>query len=131
MITLSPMTVDNFLEVMKANASEFPDFEALTDDQKRFLAQFNISTGSAQSVLEDGRLVGVFGIRYAEAWGIGLPETRGDRKFSMFKTVKRWFKKTTMELNLTRIFAIPKLSDSFLGHLGFNKAGDVSIWEGK
>lgn len=134
MITVETMTIEQFLEVMKANAEVFPEFDALLEPQKRFLAEINIASGLAQSYFEDDKLIGVFGLRYVgigEVWGISIPELRKDKKLTLFKTAREAFNKAVKELNLWRCFAKPTLSEKFLSLLGFNESETMMTWSRK
>ena len=103
----------------------------LTEEQKRYLANVNIITGTAESFYENGRLVGVGGIRHigvGEAWMITPPDVRGKRSLSLFRKTKETFTKTRDDLNLWRCFAESKISDNFLNHLGFEPNPKGLVW---
>jgi len=125
------MTIEDFITVMLANKEQYPEFAILTRPQQEFLANLNIITGVSESCYEDGKLIGVSGMRYigiGEIWGMCLPEIRNDKKFLMLKQAKKDFVKIRDELNLWRVFADSTLSDNFLKHLGFNKSSSNLIW---
>lgn len=131
MIEIHPMKVEEFLLVMELNADVYPEFAKLPDEQKRYLANVNIITGKAQSFFEDGRLVGVGGIRYVgigEAWMISPPEIRDNKGLSLLKETRRTFIAMRDEHNLWRVFAESKLSETFLKHLEFKKHPEGQVW---
>jgi hypothetical protein len=125
------MTAEDYLLVMEQNIEVYPEWDKLTDEQKRHIAAVNISTGTAQSFFEDGRLVGVGGIRFrgiGEAWLITPPYIRDHRAKSLFREARRVFKKNRDELNLWRIFATSRISKTFLRHLGFKRSPRTFCW---
>lgn len=124
------MTIDDFLAVMAANADQFPNYMALADADKRYIANVNSITGSAEAYIEDGKLLAVGGIRYCgigEAWLMSNPEIRKDRKFTLFREAKEALETQRQSLNLWRIFADARLTANFLEHLGFEKS-NTHIW---
>ncbi len=133
MIEKKPMEINDFLTIMAANAEVYPEFAELPDGQKRHLANINILTGTAESYIEDGKLVGVGGIRYVgigEGWFITLPELRQKNRqgLALFKFIEKAFVKTRDELNLWRVFAGSKISTHFLERLGFAKDTSTRVW---
>jgi hypothetical protein len=129
-----PMMLLDYLELMKANKGVQPEYDNLPDDKKRLCGQINISTGTAVSYFEDGKLIGVFGIRQlclGEVWGLSMPELREDRKKTLFGLAKDAFNKTVNDLHLLRVFANPVLSEVFLEHLGFSESEKISVWHYK
>lgn len=131
MIETKQMTAKDFLEIMKANAKEYPEFDALPDELKERLANLNICTGTAESTFEDGKLIGVFGIRYmgiGEVWGISMPELREKRKFFLLKQAKKSFKETCEKLDLIKVSANSIISDNFLIHLGLVHTETNKVW---
>lgn len=130
-IEIHPMKIEDFLLVMAQNADIYPEFDELSDPEKRCLANLNIIMGTAESFFEDGRFVGVGGIRYVgigEAWMMTPPTIREERRVSLLKKTKEIFAKTRDEHNLWRIFGTSKISENFLRHLGFKKDESVHIW---
>ncbi len=126
-----PMTVENFLEVMSRNRGLWPEFDALLDGEKEFLARVNISHGTADSYFKDGKLWGVGGIRYVgmgEAWLIGPPETRKDLTMPEFNFIKEEFERQRDSHNLIRVFATTKISECFLRRLGFVAEPKAFVW---
>lgn len=128
------MTVQDFLAMMELNKEVYPEFAALTDEQKRYLAWVNVESGTADAYIENGELVGVGGIRFVgigEGWLITSPGMRKDRKFTLLKEAKKSFIATRDRLNLWRIFATSKISQNFLKHLGFESENTTHIWTKK
>ena len=123
------MTIEEFLDVMKANKGIWEEYDNATDEQKRFVAHLNICTGVAETYFDDdGELFGVGGIRYiglGEAWLITLPNKR---KPYLFRTATENFKRIRDSKNLWRIFAESKVSENFLSHLGFKKQDGMHIY---
>ena len=123
------MKVDDFLLVMKRNRGIYPEFEALPEEQKRYLANLNICTGTAETFLdEEGEIIGVGGVRYlgiGEAWFITLP---GKRRPFMLRTVLENFTRIRDSKNLWRIYAESRISNLFLEHLEFNEQKGIYIW---
>jgi len=131
MITTENMTVEDFLSVMGLNADVYPEFAELLDEQKKYLANVNIATGTAQSFFEDGKLVAVGGIRcvgVGEAWMISSPQIRDNRGLSLLKETRRNFIETRDKHNLWRVFAESKISETFLKHLGFEAHPQGFVW---
>lgn len=122
MIEERQMTIEDFLHVMDSNKDQYPQFAALTEEQRRFLAWLNCTAGVANTYIEDGIIVGVGGVRYigvGEAWMLTPPTIRDDRKFSLLRHTKKSFKEICSKCNLWRVFATSEISESFLRHLGF------------
>ena len=131
MIETRPMQVEDLLLIMEQNADIYPEFAALSDEQKRAAANLNILAGTAESFFEDGRLVGVGGIRYTgigEAWLITPPDIRG-RGLSLLREARRVFTETCDERCLRRCYAESKISDNFLKHIGFKSHPKGFIWD--
>jgi len=125
------MTVEDFLLVMELNAEIYPEFAELPDEQKRYLANVNIITGSAKSYFEDGRLIGVGGIRFigiGEAWLITPPAIRSERGLSLFNDTEKLFVKMIDDNNLWRVFAESKISETFLKRMGFKCHPQGYVW---
>lgn len=135
------MTIEEFLEVMADNASDFPEFAELSQAEKEDVANVNIVTGPAESFRgTDGRLIGVGGIRgvtgIGEAWMITARDIRchpdhavRKQKFQEFLQVtQETFKRMRDEHNLWRVFATGKLSTTFLEQVGFERAENTLIW---
>ncbi len=134
MIEVHPMLVEDFLLVMEQNANIYPEFAALPNDLKRYLANHNIIHGTAESFFEDGRLVGVGGICYVgigEAWMITPPQVRDNRSLSLLKETKATFIKGRDEHNLWRVFSESKISETFLRHLQFKEHPQGFVWTRK
>jgi len=130
-VEMRQMTVDDFLTIMDTNPGIYPEWDNLPNDQKRGLAELNITTGSAQSYFEDDVLIGVGGIRFVgvgEAWMITRPETRSKKALTLFKTVQKLLAKTIEDNNLWRVFAASKISENFLKHLGFKAEPETFCW---
>ncbi len=123
------MTEAEFLSVMQANVGLYPDFDALSIERKRLIAQVNICTGTAESFYDnEGRLIGVGGIRYmglGEAWMLTLPEIREP---FLLRTVAQNFERLRDEKHLWRVFAESKVSENFLKHLRFVRQDGMHIW---
>jgi hypothetical protein len=131
MIEIQQMTVEDFLLLMELNADVEPEFAALSDEQKKYLATINIIMGTAQSFWSGGRLVGVGGIRFVglgEAWMVAAPQVREQRSKSLLKEARRTFEQNRDDHNLWRVFAENKLSDTFLKHLGFQVYPQGYVW---
>ena len=131
MITRQQMTVEDFLQVMAANKGLWPEFDALTDEQKLFVAKVNILTGTAYSYFKDGEFWGVGGIRYigiGEAWLIGSPQTRKQLTMEEFNFIKETFEQERNEKNLWRVFAESRISQTFLKRLGFVAHQGYHVW---
>jgi len=129
-MTTDPMTVEDFLEVMAANAEVYTEFAALPDEQKRLMANGNIATGTAETFREDGKIVGVGGIRHigiAEAWFITPPAIR-KKPLKLLRQVRKSLEQIRTDKQLWRIFAASKISENFLKHLGFAKNEDFHVW---
>lgn len=134
------MTTEEFLEIMADNASDFPEFERLTPKEKKNVADTNIITGPATAFRNsEGRLDGVGGVRIVgvgEAWMItprriqSHPD-RGLRKQQfddLIRDTQGEFKKICDGHNLWRVFAIGKLSTTFLQQLGFEQSEKTLVW---
>jgi len=131
MIEQKPMQVDEFIAVMMANKTVYPEFATASPETQFLMANINTRTGTAISYFEDGKLVGMGGIRYlglGEAWMITPPEIREHRGLSLFKAAKFNFEKQRDELKLWRVFAETKISDNFLKHLDFVKLDRGFVW---
>lgn len=131
MTEIHPMTVEDFLLLMELNADIYPEFAALPDEKKIYLANINIDYGTARALYEDGRLFGVGGIRFigvGEGWLITSPHIRNNRSKSLLRETKRIFEQDREEQGLWRIFATSKISENFLLHLGFKDQEKVLIW---
>ncbi len=118
-----PMAIEDFLEVMAQNAEIYPEFAALPEEQRRLIANGNIQTGTAETFREDGKIVGVGGIRHigiGEAWCITPPTIR-DQPVRLLRQVKKSFDQIRNDKELWRIFAESKISENFLQHIGFVK----------
>jgi hypothetical protein len=134
------MTIEEFLTIMADNASEFPEFAALPQEQKEAMAKTNIITGPAEAFRNaNGRLVGVGGMRIigvAEGWLITPREIRSHpdhtlrrEKFAEFLQITQGaMKKMCDENSLWRVFATGKLSTTFLEKLGFEKIDKTLVW---
>ena len=131
-ITKRQMTMEDWLEIMAENGSVYPEYALLSDTEKRAWGTLNLAAGFAEAYLEDGKLIGVGGIRYCgigEAWMISRVATRQDiQKPSFFRFVKKNWKETTDEHNLFRVFAESKISVNFLEHIGFVKNPKGLVW---
>lgn len=133
MIETRDMTVEDFMQIMAANAAIYPEYDSLAYEAKEYVAKLNIMTGTAVAYLEDGELLGIGGIRYVgigEGWFITKPEIREERKFLMFRTVKKDFEKTRKRKNLWRVFAESRISTNMLKHLGFKESEHSHVWTG-
>jgi len=123
------MTVEEFLQVMKANPGIWPEYDKATDEQKRYVAHLNICTGVAETYIDDdGELFGVGGIRFVglgEAWFLTLPTKR---KPFLLRTAGEAFNRIRDEKNLWRVFAESKVNENFLRHSGFKKQDGMHIW---
>lgn len=129
-----PMEIRDFLLVMELNADVYPEFARLPDEQKKCLANVNITTGTAQSFFEDGKLVAVGGIRFigiGEAWLLTPPKIRKDRTLSLLKETRKTFIKTRDKHNLRRVYATSRISENFLSHLGFETHPQGFVWTKK
>lgn len=134
------MTAEEFIQVMDDNASDFPEFAALSQAEKENTANMNILTGPTIAFRNsEGRLDGVGGVRIAgvgEAWMI-TPRTiqsHPDRQLrrQQFQDLVRDTRKEMMKMinehDLWRVFAIGTLSTTFLEQLGFEKTDKTLIW---
>ena len=131
MIEVRQMVIEDFLLLMELNSGIYPEYDKLSDEHKRYLANINIIAGEAKSFFEDGRLVGIGGIRHiglGEAWLITLPEIREKRSFSLLRKTKEVFASIRDKHNLWRVFATSKISETFLRHLGFKEQEKVLTW---
>lgn len=117
------MTTEDFLMLMERNAEHYPEWVALTHDQKVYLARLNAETGTAQSYFIDGDLVACGGIRMAglgEAWLVAKPDLLTGHKKTLFKETKREIQ-SAQQQGVWCLFASNKISANFLEHLGFRK----------
>lgn len=133
------MTTEEFLEVMADNASDFPEFERLTPEEKKNVANTNIITGPSMAFRNsEGRLDGVGGIRLGvgEAWMM-TPRSiqshpdhllRKQQFNELIRDTKNVFLKMCDEHNLWRVFTIGKLSMTFPKLLGFEQSDKTLIW---
>ena len=127
------MNIEEFLAIMKLNADIYVEFENLSLDAKKYVANINIMTGTAQTYFEDGVLIGAGGIRYVgvgEGWMITPPQMRYDKKILLLKRARQCFERTRIDKNLWRIFAETRISETFLEHLGFVKSENTHVWTG-
>jgi N-acetylglutamate synthase-like GNAT family acetyltransferase len=101
-------------------------------ETKKFLAKVNMITGTAKTFIDEkGEMFGCGGIHYVgvgEAWCISRPDTRLDKKLTLLREAKKFFKEQRDSLNLWRIYAANYISQTYLEHLGFEKADNISIW---
>lgn len=126
-----PMTIEDFLQMLAANAQTYPEFASLPEDKKRYLAWVNINTGVAESYWDGDQLVGVGGIRFVgigEGWLITTPHIRNERKFFLLRTAKKAFEHIRDSKNLWRVFATSRISTNFLRHLSFKPEPEVHVW---
>jgi len=133
------MDTSEFLKIMADNASDFADFEALSDEKKEQIANANIVTGCAEAFYwPDGTLVGVGGIRYkgvGEAWMItprhiqshSDPTQRQAQFLDLFTTTKESMDRMIDENNLWRVFATGTLSTSFLEKIGYKRNDKIMV----
>ena len=122
-MTIKPATVDDILEMMDRNKREFADFALLPDEQKRNLAQLNIDSGLAQSYFLDDKLVAVGGIRMiglGEAWLAVDPDIKTTHKKTLMRESKTLLDDAKSQ-GIWCLFAVNKISENFLRHLGFEK----------
>ena len=134
MIEAENMKIEDFMMVMAANADIYPEFAALGDEVKIYVANVNIITGEARSLYEDGRLVAVCGVRFTgigEAWMITPPEIREHRGLSLLKHSRREMIRMRDENQLWRIFAESRVSETFLKHLEFEPNPKGFVWTRK
>ena len=126
------MTIEDYLKVMGENPVHFPEWAGLSLSDKEFLAKVNMITGVAKTFHEDnGNFFGCAGIHYVgvgEAWCITPPDIRDEKKLTLMRTAKRFFEEQRDKLNLWRIYAANRISQTYLNHLGFEKADNLSIW---
>ena len=131
-ITTQKMKVEDFIAVIEANAEVYPEFSTLPKETKVMIANVNICTGTAVSYFKDGKFWAVGGIRYiglGEAWGISSPEARRELTKSELRYIKKEIvERQRDELNLWRVFAVNKISENFLEHLGFAKQDNIFLW---
>lgn len=134
------MTTSEFLEIMAENASEFPEFAALSQENKEQIASLNINTGVAEAFYDGDRLIGVGGIRLVgEAWMLTRRDIRAhpdrSKRRLQFEALLALTKKVMLRMmkenNLWRVFATGKLSVTFLEKLGFEKEGNILVWTKK
>ena len=137
------MTTDEFLEVMKDNASDFPEFASLSHADKEKMADLNILTGPTKAFRNtEGRLDGVGGVRIAgigEAWMISprTIQSHPDRQLrrqqfqNLIRDTQEVMKSMFDAHNLWRVFAIGKLSMTYAEHLGFERTNNCLIWQRK
>jgi hypothetical protein len=132
MIKPEPMKLEDFLAVMQANKGVYPDYDKLPDEAKVFIGNLNIITGTAESYLENGFLIGVGGIRYigiGEAWFLTIPELR-ERSMTLLRAARENLRRMRDEKNLWRLYATSKISTNFLKHLGFEQESNL-VWTRK
>lgn len=126
------MQIEEYLKVMEQNAEIFPEWGPMSLQDKQFLAKVNMITGVAKTFTEDnGEFFGCAGIHYVgvgEAWCITPPDVRNDKKLTLLREAKRFFSTERDRLNLWRIYAANRISQTYLNHLGFEKADNLSIW---
>ncbi len=131
MIEKYPMAIEDFMLIMKQNPGIYSDYDILAEDQKRYVANINIVTGTAQSFFEDEHLVGVGGIRHigiGEGWFLTPPEIREKRSLSLLREARSTFIRDRDEHNLWRCFAESMISDNFLKHLKFEPKPKGFSW---
>lgn len=137
------MTTEEYLQVMADNESDFPEFAALSLEEKKKVANMNILTGPTRAFRNsEGRLDGIGGIRIAgvgEAWMI-TPRTiqshpdrnlRKEQFSDLIRDTRRVMKKMCDENDLWRVFAMGKLSMTFPEQLGFERANNALVWTKK
>jgi len=129
------MTVEDFLKVMEMNVDIYPEFNELTDEQKRYLAFVNINTGEAVSFFRNDQFLGLGGIRYigiGEAWILTTPEMIAKGKIhnhgNLLRESRKIFKKVSDEHHLWRVFADSSISETFLEHCGFERRPKGYCW---
>lgn len=126
------MEIEDYLKVMEQNAHIFHEYASMSLETKQFLAKVNMITGTAKTFIDEhGDVFGCAGIHYVgvgEAWCITPPNIRDDRRFALLREAKRFFKEQRDSLNLWRIYAANYISQTYLEHLGFEKANNLSIW---
>ena len=126
------MTTEDFLEIMADNADLFPEYSAMSQEQKEAVANLRIITGAAEAFRDpDGTLVGVGGISYkgvGEAWLITPKDIREHQQKRLLRTTKAVMKSICNEHNLWRVFATGKLSTNFLEHIGFETIDKTLVW---
>jgi len=129
------MTKEEFFEIMDDNSSEFPEFAAMSQEEKEQVANTNIITGPAEAFYDDdGRLAGVGGMRIvgvAEAWSITRKDIRESQKKRLLRKHLEVMKRFCDEHGLWRVFAVGNLSTNFLKHLGFEKTENTLMWSRK
>ena len=132
MIESRPMTIDDYMNILDANAEVYPEVAILSDEHRRIVAELNVNSGASQAAYIDGRLVAIGGIRYVglgEAWMASVPEMTESHKKSIF----RWSGKTLLRMkkqhHLWRIFAESRINGNFLKHLKFEPA-DMYVMTG-
>ena len=131
MIEVRQMLIEDFLLVMELNSDIYPEYDELSAEHKRYLANVNIVTGEAKSFFDDGILIGIGGIRHiglGEAWMITPPKTREEKSLWLLRETRNTFTKIRDENNLWRVFATSKISENFLRHLDFKEQKGVLIW---
>jgi hypothetical protein len=134
------MTTEEFIKIMNDNASDFPEFAALSQTEKEAMANMNILTGPTMAFRNsEGRLDGVGGVRIkgvGEGWMItprriqSHPDFQLRRKQfqALLRDTRNEMKKMFDEHNLWRVYAIGKLSMTFPEHLGFERLDNALIW---
>ncbi len=125
------MIVEDMLLIMELNADMYPEFAALSEEHKRQLINVNILSGEAKSYFENGRLVGVAGIKFVgvgEAWLITPPNVRSAQGLELFNDTKDLFVKMRDDNHLWRIFADDTISGVFLKRLGFKPNPKNYVW---
>lgn len=131
MIETRKMTVQDFLDVMRPNESFYPEYAALSGEDKRKIALLNPNTGIAESHYLDGKLVAVAGIRHVgigEAWFITTPDIRENHKRFLLQQTRKNLIRMRDALNLWRLFATSKISENFLEHLDFIPEPTMHVW---
>ena len=124
-----PMKVEEMLLIMEQNLDHYPDYAKMSDEQKKYLANLNVLTGTSESFFLNGRIVAVGGVRYTglgEAWMITPPATR-ELSCALLRNTKLNLKRIIEEKNLWRVFATSQISENFLQHCGFVKE-PAHIW---
>jgi len=126
------MTIEEYINVMDQDPIHFPEWAGFDINTKQFLAKVNMVTGVAKTFTEDnGNFFGCAGIHYVgvgEAWCITPPDIRKDKKLTLLREAKNFFGTQRDKLNLWRIYAANRISQTYLNHLGFEKADNLSIW---
>jgi hypothetical protein len=125
---IEQMTTEDFLLIMEANRGVYPEYDNLSEEQKRNLANYNIMLGVAESHTDKGMLWGIGGIRYigiGEAWFLTIPRKREP---VLLKNVSMRFREIRDSKSLWRVYASSKISENFLEHLGFKREEGNMVW---